>query len=317
MVDNLFFTLMMFHYLCICKIYAKTIMQKIVFIVITFLSAIMSVNGQEKETYFPYPTVPESLTTLYDRSDYLIEHFWDQCNLKSAFSYRTKFKQAFCDYLGILPYANKDIISRSISNLIKEVKKQPQNMLTLGKIAEETLYSDSAVYWSDELYYHFAKAVVETKKISKEDKIRFKHHIQVLGYSQMGMKAYDLPYTDENGQQCSLNDITAPFTILFINEYDCDDCLFAKARLSTDIKTNQLIDDGTLAIVSLSPCEADDEWKQAIASYPDKWIKAASPEVDSFFDIRMTPTIYVLNINHEIVAKNITMDILLNYISKL
>ena len=317
MVDNLFFTLMMFHYLCNCKIYAKTIMQKIIFIVITFLSAIMSVNGQEKETYFPYPNVPESLTTLYDRSDYLIEHFWDQCNLKSAFSYRTKFKQAFCDYLGILPYANKDVISRSISQLIKEVKKQPQNMLTLGKIAEEALYSDSAVYWSDELYYHFAKAVVETKKITKEDKARFNRHVQVLDYSQVGMRAYDLPYTDENGQECNLKDITAPFIILFINEYDCDDCLFAKARLSTDIKTNQLIDDGTLAIVSLSPCEADDEWRSAITSYPDKWFKAASSEVESYFDLKMTPTIYVLNINHEIVAKNITMDILLNYISKL
>lgn len=292
-------------------------MKKFIVSIAIFTSAIMSVLGQEQETYFPYPEVPESLTTLYDRSDYLIEHFWERCNLKSAFSYRNKFKKAFTDYLGILPYANKDIINTSISKLIKEVKKQPQNMLTLGQIAEETLYSDSAVYWSDELYYHFAKAVTETKKIANEDKARFKYHAQVLSHSQIGMKAYDLPYTDESGNQCNLKDIVAPFIILFINEYDCDDCMFAKARLSADIKTNQMLEDETLAIVSLTPGEADDDWKRAIVSYPEKWHKAASPDVDSYFDLKMTPTIYVLNINHEIISKNITLNMLLNYIEKL
>lgn len=317
MVDNLFFTLMMFHYLCKCKIYAKINMKKIITSIMILCSAIMSAQTQPNKTYFPYPSVPENLTTLYDRSDYLIEHFWERCNLKSAFSYRDKFKQAFSDYVGIIPYANRDVVTKSVAELIKEVKKNPANMLTLGKIAEETLYSDSAVIWSDELYYPFAKAVAETKKIANEDKARFKYHAQVLSHSQIGMTAFELPYTNELGEQCNLKDIVSPITIIFINEYDCDDCMFAKARLSTNIKANELITEGTLNIVSLSPSEADEEWREAMSSYPDKWIKAATPEVESYFDIRMTPSIYILNNKREIVAKNINIDILLNYINKL
>lgn len=139
MVDNLFFTLMMFHYLCKCKIYAKINMKKIITSIMILCSAIMSAQTQPNETYFPYPSVPENLTTLYDRSDYLIEHFWERCNLKSAFSYRDKFKQAFSDYVGIIPYANRDVVTKSVAELIKEVKKNPANMLTLGKIDRKSV----------------------------------------------------------------------------------------------------------------------------------------------------------------------------------
>lgn len=313
----LFSYLMMFHYLCNCKLYAKQTMTKFLIIITVFFSAIMSVKGQEQESYFPYPNVPENLTTLYERSDYLIEHFWDRCNLKSAFSFKEKFKQAFSDYIGIMPYANRDVINSSIERLIKEVRKEPDNMLTLGKIAEEALYGDSAILWSDEIYYQFAKAVADTKKISSADKARFVYHANVLSHSQVGMTAFELPFTDENGKKCNLKDYIAPIVILFFNEYDCDDCVFAKARLSTNFKTNQLIDDGVITIISLSPCEADRDWKDAIKSYPDKWIKGASPEIESYFDLRMTPTIYILNQNREIIDKNVDLNALLNKIEKL
>lgn len=292
-------------------------MKKNVLFILFAISAIMSLHCEETTTYFPYPNVPENLTRLDDRSNYLVTHFWERCNLKSAFSAKDKFRAAFIDYISIIPYAHADSVKLSVNALIKEVKKEPKNMLTLGKIAQETLYSDSAQYWSDELYFPFAKAVVETKKISKEEKARFEYHIKVLSHSQEGMTIYPLPYKNEKGENRKLSDITAPYIILFINEPDCDDCMMARVRLAANIKMSQLIEAGTLKIISLSPCEADTEWKSSVASYPESWEKGASPEVESYFDLRMTPSIYLLDQDQKILVKNIDINTLITTLSRL
>ena len=78
--------------------------------------------------------------------------------LKSAFSSRDKMASAFRDYVTYMQFASKDTTITSINKLIKEVQKKPQNMLTLAQIAEETLYGDSALFWSDELYLQFTNA---------------------------------------------------------------------------------------------------------------------------------------------------------------
>ena len=293
-------------------------MKKIITNTIFFLSAILSLNAQEAETLFQYPHIPDILTNLDERSNYLVSHFWDRGNLKSAFYSKDRFKQAFNDYIAVAPYAHKDTMNLSIEKLIKTVKKNPENMLILGEIAQESLYGDSAQFWSDELYLPFAKAVVETKKIPKERKARFAYHVEVLEQSQVGMTAYPLTFIDEQGNKQNLKDLSsATFILLFINETDCDDCIMARARMATNIKIQQLITEGKLLIVSINPTEADDEWRENTSKYPSSWIKGASPDVDSHFDMRMTPSIYLLDQKHTILAKNIDINTLIATVSRL
>ena len=293
-------------------------MKKIITNTIFFLSAILSLNAQEAETLFQYPHIPDILTNLDERSNYLVSHFWDRCNLKSAFYSKDRFKQAFNDYIAVAPYAHKDTMNLSIEKLIKTVKKNPENMLILGEIAQESLYGDSAQFWSDELYLPFAKAVVETKKIPKERKARVAYHVEVLEQSQVGMTAYPLTFIDEQGNKQNLKDLSsATFILLFINETDCDDCIMARARMATNIKIQQLITEGKLLIVSINPTEADDEWRENTSKYPSSWIKGASPDVDSHFDMRMTPSIYLLDQKHTILAKNIDINTLIATVSRL
>lgn len=277
-------------------------------------SAILSLNAQD--TYFRYPQAPDNLATLQERTTYLVAHFWDRCDLQSAFSSRDKFKKAFTDYVSFMPYADPDTIRSSITSLIKTVKKTPENMLTLGQIAEETLYGDSAVIWSDELYLPFAQAVVDTKKIPETSKARFRHHAGILGKSQIGMVFPSIKSFDRNGKKTSVTDtISTPLTILMVNDPDCEDCLLVKTRLSANIKANQLISENKLTIVSIYPDEADSYWISTAKSYPDNWIAIAAPEIDSQLDMRMTPSIYVLDKDRHIIAKNIDIDSVLTFIS--
>ena len=115
------------------------------------LSAVLalgfSCNGAAQTTsdkLFEYPSIPENLETLSDRSNFFIENFWKRANLKSAFSSLGKLRMAFGDYVNLMPYADADVVHKSIDELLAQVNKNPKNLLSLAEIAEGALYADSA-----------------------------------------------------------------------------------------------------------------------------------------------------------------------------
>lgn len=270
----------------------------------------MSVHGAD--TYFPYPTPPEALTTLSQRTNYLVEHFWERCNLKSAFSSRAKLAGAFRDYVSFMPYASADTVHESITRLIDQVRVDKNNLLTLGEIAESALYSDSAEVLSDELYIPFAAAVAANKKIPAASRARFEHQARVLANSQIGAIAPALPFETIDGNKTDLSKVESPYTLLFFNDPDCEDCTLVKARLAADFSTRQLIDRGILKIVSIYPDSPSDEWRESASRYPETWVVGASDEADDTFDMRNAPVMYFLDKDRKILAKNMVIDNVIN-----
>ena len=277
-------------------------------IIISLLFIIASLPIYADDIFFQYPQAPENLTTLSQRANYVVEHFWDKCNLKSAFSSRDKMAKAFRDYITYMQFAAKDTTISSINNLIKTVQKTPQNMLTLGEIAEETLYGDSAMFWSDELYLYFANAVINTKKLSKAEKARYKHHSTVLTNSMVGSKLPNFTFTTPKGEKVEFDSVNAPAIILFFNDIECADCQLAKVRLATNINLNKLIDNGVIKIVTIYPGEPSKEWETEVESYPNNWIIGANEDIYDMFDMRTSPTIYQLDDKHTIIAKNLNVE---------
>ena len=277
-------------------------------IIISLLFIIATLPIYADDIFFQYPQAPENLTTLSQRANYVVEHFWDKCNLKSAFSSRDKMTKAFRDYITYMQFAAKDTTISSINNLIKTVQKTPKNMLTLGEIAEETLYGDSAMFWSDELYLYFANAVINTKKLSKAEKARYKHHSTVLTNSMVGSKLPNFTFTTPKGEKVEFDSVNAPAIILFFNDIECADCQLAKVRLATNINLNKLIDNGVIKIVTIYPGEPSNEWKAEVESYPNNWINGANENIYDMFDMRTSPTIYQLDDKHTIIAKNLNVE---------
>ena len=42
--------------------------------------------------------------------------------------------------------------------------------------------------------------------------------------------------------------------------------------------------------------------------YPEKWVVGASEDVDEIYDIRLTPTFYIIGPDHKIQYKNLPLD---------
>lgn len=288
-------------------------MKHVIFVILSIISfCSYAQSEQPTERFFPYPTPPEQLESLSDRTTYIVQHFWDKCNLKSAIRKYDKFKEAFSDYVSFMPYAEAVAVHESIDNLIAKFKDSPDNLLTLAIIAEETLYNENAEFTSDEVFMPFAKAVAEHKKIKNVDKARFVYEYNVLSQSQVGNRVYDLSFIRPDGSESKLSEVGQGYVLIFFNDPECEDCLMARVRLSADHNLNKLLDEGRIKLVCLNPGEPDDEWKQSVANYNERWIVGAAPDADEHFDMRNPPVFYYLNPSHKILSKTLLVDNLLD-----
>lgn len=274
-----------------------------------FLISLLAFTGiyaqQEKKNYFLYPTPPEALTNFYERCNYMTWHFWDNCNLKSAFSSLERMDDSFADFVSLAIHASADTALQSVDRLLKEVGKTPKNLLSLGKMAHRHLYSDSTLYVSEQMYLPFAQAVANCKKIPAEDRKPFARDAKILSSSQEGMIAPDLSFTRPDGSKGKLNDITGKRILLFFNDPENLDSHMSLVRLSADFNLKQLHDKGFLQLVVLYPGKPTEKWENEVSDLPTEWVIGASPEAGEYFELSKLPRVAYLKNDHTILTRDI------------
>lgn len=288
-------------------------MKKLLIILCLFATLMgRAQQSQQTQTMFPYPTAPEDLPTLFQRCNYIVEHFWDRCNIKQSFSSQPQLSQAFGDWLSFMPYASSDTVYMAINAYMDKVSKTGgDNVATIGRIAESWLYCDTAACFSEDVYLPFAKAVAENKKVNSATRQRLMAQIKILENSRVGAKAGGFEFVTPADSTIHFDDILASRVILFFYDPDCTDCSLVKTRLAVDYNINQLIENKLIKIVAIYPGEPTQEWKESASLLPDTWIVGAAPDIDLLYDIPTAPDLYYLDARHKILSKHIDLDNLL------
>lgn len=286
-------------------------------IIFIFFISLLSLQGRGQEV-FQHALVPDSIARLDARCNYLAEHYWDHCDMKSAMSHRTAMVNELETYLNIIINADNENAVRGLQSMLKRMEKQPDDVLFFTQQAEKLLYGDSAVTWVDELYIPFLEATTSNKKIAKEQKPRYAHELEVLKNSLVGQKLGNTPLILRDGSRASMDDYNAEVLVIFFYDPTCEDCHLARMRLNGDIATSNLIDKGKVKIVAVSLTDADDEWKNDATSWPDNWVVAAGEEADMTYDMRGgSPGYYILDRDHKLRYKNLTTDQVLDIMRQL
>lgn len=290
--------------------------------IIALLLLAASASGVSAQTasqpFFQMPVVPDSLVLLYDRTDYLLAHYWDFCDVKKAFSARDRFRTAVVDYFSLMPYGTVDGVKSSISSFMKKVSSGKEPVQFVADIAEATFYSDTAALASDQLYLMFLDELLANKKLDKTAKLRYAHQQRVLQGSQPGQPAPALTFTDPLGMEHTFApDTTKAGAIIFFNDPDCSGCSMARLRIDADILSRTVIEKGIIDFYSIYPGEPDAEWLQSAVSYPEAWITGAAPDADRHWDIRQSPLFYILNRDGSILLTTGNADDVISILGRL
>lgn len=285
-------------------------MRLLITLIIAAAAALGAVAQEADNHLFPYPVVPDSKTTLDQRCNYLLIHFWDRANVKQHFSTVDRLSQAFGDWCGFMPYATRDTVMLSIDRFIASVEKaDPKRLGLVADIAAGWMQGDSAEYASDELYLPFARAAARAKKLDAASRAKYAAQVKLIEHSGLGMRVPDIAFTLADGAQGSLADVVASRVIILFADPDCLDCSLLKARLAADYNLKSLVDMGLVRVLVLY--DADSDWQAAASSMPEGWTAAAAADLDTMFALPALPSIYYLDGRHRVLAKNVDPEGLL------
>ena len=259
------------------------------------------------EPLFAYPIAPESITDLRGKSNYLLEHFWDDMDFKSKKAVdQSALNDAFKVYSVPMQWADKDVAERSINKLIDSYKKNPTLVWQFMKAAEENLYGSRASLWIDDAYIPFIKAFLDTKKIPETRKLRYRRQLKQLENTRTGEPLPNFKYVTADGLERSFN-TDGKFTLIEFGDPDCDDCRHAKLRMETEYRFTDLTDKEKINVFFIIP-DAKEDWVTSLPSLSKGWTAGASEIVSEDFDIRKTPAFYVVNPDGTLRAKNVSLN---------
>lgn len=261
---------------------------------------------------FAYPQPPDSMLMLQDRCDYLVSRFWQRCNFEQAVLHPAEFEVAFADWIAVMPHASADTVHSAVNSLLSRFTRKGDITLALAREAERQFYADTATYSSDELYLPFARAAAECRKIDKKEREHYAAQVRILEASAVGGNVPPLVFERVDGTKGNFGELSGRSVLLFFDDGDCIDCTLARIRLSTDPNTRDLIDRGELAVVSVYPAAADDNWRRRAASYPAEWLNVAVADAPQYFKLSPgVPQTYFLNSALKVLAKDLDIDYLL------
>ncbi len=278
------------------------------------LSAQVQLAEQQPGTLFAYPLAPDSCSTLEERCNFIITHFWDNFDVSKPITDEVALEATFRDYVDFFRYAHRNVVMSSVRDLMNKAQSNAANLQKLGEVAERALYSPQAEYWRDEVYIAFAQPLAANKKLPREVRDRYARQLGAINSAQVG-SVLDIEYVGLDGLKHRLSELPeTKATILFFVDGSTDSSI-GRLRLSTDVSLNALLASGEASLVCLCLNKYSADWATVAAGYADNWVIGCSDEIAGTLDLRSLPCCYVLDAQHAIADKSLPVEGLLSAVN--
>ncbi|MDE6534256.1 MAG: DUF5106 domain-containing protein [Muribaculaceae bacterium] len=286
---------------------------KTTFLSLSILCAIPSYAQDPVEIapLFEYPSAPQEIESINDKSNYLVDHFWDAMDFKSKKTVdQNALNDAFSVYSVPMRWADKTKTLASADRLIEKISKNPTLMIQFMKAAEEALYGPRAEAWIDEVYVKFLNAFIKNKKIPDSRKNKYRIQLASLEKTIIGSPVPEFKFTDRHGKDATYFPMTTP-TILIFGNPSLTDWRLSRLRMESNTALSQAVEKGKVNVIYIVSSENPD-WKNEISDYSDKWTVGYAPTIGESFDLRVMPSIYVIGADGKIILKNVTPENAIN-----
>ena len=254
------------------------------------------------EPLFEYPKVPDQLTKVNMRSNYMVLHLWDECPLdKEDITNVESFRETFSDFVSFFVLADYDEVEKGVKKFVDKVAKNKTNLNSVLGFVDTEIFAPQSRHWSDDVYTIFAKALLDNRKVDKNVKAMLETNLQMLANSKLDTQLGNLTFVNSRDGKASLYDLTSEYVFVFFNtDGSVDDSIY-KLRLNTDVATNTLIKNGNISIVSVYSGTTPDA---KLEGEPENWYVANLYNMNHTYDMRVKPTLYILSKDKKIIAKS-------------
>lgn len=267
------------------------------------------------------PQVPAELRTPGERAVYIAKHFWEAMDWRDTTLTRDRafMEQSASNFYSLFGLTDSITASQAVAEMLAGASVSPETYKTVAEIAELYLYEPYSPVADDEAYAVVVDRFLADGKLDEAAMMRLEDAHQTLMKNRVGHKATDFEFVGRDGRRRRLSDETGrnDFTLLMFYDPDCHDC----AALEKHLAESPLPAQKGVGIVMISPYgEQDGLWRSHAATMPEGWTVGLTDEGfedEGLYDLKITPTVYILDRESRVVRKNVVPDSIDDILGKL
>jgi len=260
---------------------------------------------------FMHPEAPAMMADPYQRIEYLALHYWDYFDFADTSYIPTPeiSEQAWVDYIDLLFRLPLD---KAQAEMKKMMSKSALNSKKLFQyftgLAEKYLYEPNSPARNEELYISVLEVMIQSTALNDTEKIRPQALLDWALKNRMGTKAADIQFVGITGQTSTLYKLNTAFILLFFNDPECTSCKEHIEMMRSSALIKRLLSEHKLCVLSMNSENDEEKWKANQTIYPSEWIIGyTSLAIKSIYDLKASPTLYLLDKNKTVLLKDATL----------
>lgn len=284
--------------------------------ILLFLFLFHSLFTMAQNASFPFPAVPACLKTPEERADYLALHYWDNVDFTDSVIIGNVdiAEQGFSNFVSIMPYVSEP--GKPFEQLVARISVNERVLDYFVAIGEKYLAEPLSPVYNEELYILMLEKVVASPNLSERTSENYKFDLKMASKNRLGTKAADFEFLRRDGKRSRLSKVNSEYVLLFLGDPECDVCEKSKKELTVFPVFMRFSKEGRLKVLSVCVEGKTDAWLSTPA--PNGWIDACDEKMaiheELLYDIPGLPVLYLLDSNHNILLKNVTVQQLENYL---
>lgn len=260
----------------------------------------------------PMPMVPANIEQPSERAAYMIRHFWDTLNFDDTVRCCKKdfIEQNFSNFVAMFPVADESAQKAAVETLLKRAAANASAYGLMVETACKYLYDPNSPMYNEQIYELFVDSELSNAATDEAQRERLKTEKQWIGMNAPGTIATDFKYRTAAGTVTTL--LKTPINnqlLLVLYDPTCDHCHEIIEQLGRNAEINGCIAEGTLTVLAINLVA-----KHPPGDLPSNWHSGTDlSNIDDrdLYIIRATPSLYILDTTHTILAKDIPPENLL------
>lgn len=262
---------------------------------------------------FPFPAIPELLTSPDERRDYLLTHYWEQFDFADTtlVNNRDVTEQGFVNFIALLNEGGvtKRLARESLENWCGGFMTEAHARKVLMRMADDYLYNPNSPFYNEALYRLYLEALL--KKLPADDVRRstFDFRLKLLKRNNVGQKATDFVYYLPNGERRTLAATPVKNDRLLLVFYDpeCESCHAVLGQMAADGRLAAAVRNGRLSVLAVYTEGNEAAWRKSLPDMPEGWMVGTDREAvknGALYDLKAMPSLYLLDGKKTVLLKD-------------
>jgi len=275
----------------------------------TFTAVLLKAMKEPNDIYREQLKMGQDTVYAYE---YFKNHYWDDFDIADDRLLRTPIYHKRVEwFFSKVIFQHADTINLEADKFIAKAKPNLETykyaiwFLTYKFETSKVMGFDEIFVHMVDNYYAIGEAYWADSSVVKSLTKRADELRSIL----IGSKAPELILMDTNGQFRSLHYTIAPYTIVMFYEWHCGHC---KKEIG---EMKKWLAKDTLGIKVFAVCTDTNlvKWKEFVVKQEMNWVnvnatRSVTADYHTLYDIRSTPSLFLLNEDKEIIAKRILTE---------